>query len=129
MAQVPELTEADKRIYHYSRTWALARARTMRRNFRQNFDKQTGKQARKIRGRVKTYYGEVEKIAFSTYRYGMILAAGSNQYQLKSGTHPGVKAKDWIGPAIEPHQKELADYVAAQNADAVVKVLRFNQHK
>lgn len=125
-----ELKTAEDNIYQFSRTWGMARARDMRRAFRASFKKQTGKGATTIRSRVRKKYGETDRISFNSKRYAFILAAGSDSYQLANGaTHPGIKGKDWITPSIAPYQGQLADYVAAQDADAVVKTLKFKQNQ
>lgn len=124
-----ELQVANERIYQFSRTWGKERATEMRKRFRSSFKKRSGKQAFKMRSRVTRKFGDVEKISFTSYRYGFILAHGSKPYTLKGkfegSQHPGVEGKDWLTPSLAPYQSALADYVASQNANAVVKVLQF----
>jgi hypothetical protein len=82
---------------------------------------------RAVKGTVKVYYGDLDRISFTTLRYGFIQAAGiSTPYQIHSGQlMPAREPKDWISKALGNPTKDLADFIAKTNANAVVQILDF----
>jgi hypothetical protein len=127
MSVLPEI-EAQQLIVIESRRIQRKSVSELKKSVRNENLVATHNLIKTIKGKVKIMRGDVDRISFSLVRYGFIQAAGiQTPYAIHSGQMmPARRGSNWIAKALDKPTRELADFVANTNADAVVKTIKFN---